>query len=399
MSAPPRRLRIPVLLPAAIIACSWYGVPAPAGAAERSDDAVFARYARYGADVWADNPSATISGEGKACISCHTSLPYAMVEPLLPGEYPAYEQLVQNVNERVLTWEDNTPWYADAKAEEAALLGGLHKDALKEILDAPGSRGVESIFNAYILAMRDAYAKQAARADTRRAFENMWAAQLQTGSDAGSWLWIKANLVPWEVDDSDLWGASLACVAASRYPEFAPRRNLDLLHMRLREGFMAASTSLHTRAAILWCNAEAGNGLIDDSAASKVVDELLALQHANGGWAIRQLGPWGAWEGSATDCCARLEVRPDAYATGFVTLVLARSHQRAGVAPPEELQRAVTWIGRTLQDPYPAEPRINRHESAEAEFPRFRNNVYTNAGHMWAYLARTVYEDGSAPWD
>ena len=61
-------------------------------------DQVLSRYARYGADVWAQNPGALISGEGAACISCHTSLPYALVEPLLPGSYPAYTELINNVN-------------------------------------------------------------------------------------------------------------------------------------------------------------------------------------------------------------------------------------------------------------------------------------------------------------
>ena len=100
-------------------------IPELAMAGDDSDDQVFARYARYGADVWAKNPSATVSGEGKACVSCHTSLPYALVEPLLPGPYAAYTDLIENINERVLTWQNNTPWYSDQKAEMTAALGGF----------------------------------------------------------------------------------------------------------------------------------------------------------------------------------------------------------------------------------------------------------------------------------
>jgi len=373
--------------------------PLCANAADATEDQVFARYARYGADVWATNPSANISGEGKACISCHTSLPYSMVEPLLSEKYPAYTDLIQNINERVRTWQQNTPWYSDEKAELAAELGSLPKDALKDVFDAEGSRGVESIFNAFILTMHDAYKQAPAQHETRQAFQNMWSEQLKSGAAAGSWRWIKANLVPWEVEDSDLWGASLACIAASQYPELAPPDNLDLLYSRLRKGAVDSNTSLHVKAAILWCDSEINGALIEAGVSKKIVTELLELQHSNGAWAIRELGPWGKWEGSSADCCARLEIRTDAYATGFITLVLTR-HQQLGLNKGNSrLSRAVAWIKKELNNPYPAEPRINRHESTSEEFPQFRNNIYTNAGHMWAFLAKTVYEEGKSPWE
>lgn len=373
--------------------------PMSVNAGDDSTDEIFARYARYGADIWATNPSATLSGEGKACISCHTSLPYALVEPLLPEPYAAYTDLIENINERVLTWQDNTPWYSDEKAEQAAALGGLPPDALKEVFDAEGSRGVESIFNAFILTMHDTYEQLPAQPETRQAFDNMWSEQLQTGPDAGSWKWIKANLIPWEVEDSDLWGASLACVAASQYPELVPRSNLELLYSRLRQGATDSKTSLHTRAAILWCDSETGGRLVGTGVSEKIVAELLELQHSNGGWAIRELGPWIGWEGSPSDCCAQREIRPDVYATGFVTFVLSRYRQLAAADNDINLERSVAWIKQKLADPYPSEPRNNRHESADEEFPKFRNNIYTNAGHMWAFLAKTVYEDGRTPWD
>ena len=373
-------------------------IPELAIAGDDSDDQVFARYARYGADVWAKNPSATVSGEGKACVSCHTSLPYALVEPLLPGPYAAYTDLIENINERVLTWQNNTPWYSDQKAEMTAALGGLPPDALKDVLDAEGSRGVESIFNAFIRTMHDAYSHSPAEPETVKAFENMWSEQIQTGDDAGSWKWIKANLIPWEVEDSDLWGASLACVAASQFPELAPPHNRELLYARLRQGVTDSKTSLHVKAAILWCDTETGGELIEKGIAESIVADLLELQFTNGGWAIRQLGPWGSWEGSTSDCCAQREVRPDAYATGYATFILARSRHLVGADNNAKLARAHEWINKRLANPYPAEPRNNRHESTEEEFPHFRNNIYTNAGHMWAYLAKTVLEDGKPPW-
>ena len=91
---------------------------------EAATDETFARYARHGADVWARNPGARIAGEGRTCISCHTSLPYALVEPLLPGDYPAYRDLLANIDNRIMTWSDNSPWYAEPKLEKMAALGG-----------------------------------------------------------------------------------------------------------------------------------------------------------------------------------------------------------------------------------------------------------------------------------
>jgi hypothetical protein len=325
-------------------------------------------------------------------------LPYALVEPLLPGPYPAYTDLIDNINNRIMTWSDNTPWYSDAKLTETEIQGGMPPGALTNSLDADDSRGVEAIFNAVIRAMHDAYAAKPAQAETILAFENMWSEQKQTGPAAGRWGWIQANLIPWEVTDSDLWGASLACVAANVFPELAPEENLALLYATLKQAASSGEVSLHVKSAILWCDTEADGQLLESATAAGIVSDLMELQHANGGWALRDLGPWVGWEGSDADCCAGREVRPDAYATGFVTLALARSQHLIPGEHKEKVDNAVAWIDRQLANPYPAEPRNNRHNSADAEMPQFRNNLYTNAGHMWAFLAKTVHENNKAPW-
>jgi len=372
--------------------------PVVASAEEASSSDVFSRYARYGADIWADNPSAKISGEGTACISCHTSMPYALVEPLLPGKYPAYTDLINNVSNRALTWSDNTPWYSDQKLQDTAIMEGLPPDTLLKVLDAADSRGVEAVFNTLIMAFRDAYAHEPAQADTVQAFENMWSEQKKSGPAAGRWGWIYANLIPWEVTDSDLWGASLACVAASVYPDLAPADNLQLLHTTLQQAAVNEDVSLHVKSAVLWCDTETGGQVLDNGVATNIAVDLLELQHENGGWALRDLGPWVDWEGSDADCCAQREIRPDAYATGFVTLALARSRHLIPQEKRAGLDEAVVWIERELGNPYPAEPRHNKHNSGEKGLPQFRNNIYTNAGHMWAFLAKAVHKNESAPW-
>lgn len=366
--------------------------------AQETSNQVFAQYARYGADAWARNPMAKVAGEGAACLSCHTSLPYALVEPLLPGSYPAYTGMIDNVNNRILNWSDNTPWYSDGKLEEIAALADRPPDALKSFLHASDSRGVEAIFNAFIRGMLDAYSRRPAQLETRLAFENMWSEQIQSGPNAGRWNWIQANLIPWEVTDSDLWGASLACVVASEFPDLAPQGNLQLLHTALTRAASDGDVSLHVKSAILWCDAETGGLILERGAAAEIASDLLALQRENGGWALRELGPWIEWEGSEADCCANREIRSDSYATGFVTLALARYFGLSTDPPTDRLNNAVAWIDVQLENPYPAAPRHNRHGSADSQLPELRENLYANAGHMWAFLAKTAYEGQAAPW-
>jgi len=156
--------------------------------------------------------------------------------------------------------------------------------------------------------------------------------------------------------------------------------------------------SLHVKSAVLWCDTETGGQVLDNGVATNIAVDLLELQHENGGWALRDLGPWVDWEGSDADCCAQREIRPDAYATGFVTLALARSRHLIPQEKRAGLDEAVVWIERELGNPYPAEPRHNKHNSGEKGLPQFRNNIYTNAGHMWAFLAKAVHKNESAPW-
>ena len=145
------------------------------------------RYARYGMDAWARNPTARISGDGVACVSCHTSLPYALVEPLLPGNYPAYNELIDMIDRRVMTWSENQPWYADEKLVKMAALSGMPAQILIDLLDAEDSRGTEAVMNALIRATHDAYSGAEPARETQRAFEQLWAMQIAEGPAAGRW--------------------------------------------------------------------------------------------------------------------------------------------------------------------------------------------------------------------
>ncbi len=66
--------------------------------------------------------------------------------------------------------------------------------------------------------------------------------------------------------------------------------------------------------------------------------------------------------------------------------------------PAQVLDRATAWIDGELGNPYPDGPRFNTHATSDTELPELRNNLYTNAGHMWAFLARETLRGGRSPW-
>ena len=91
-------------------------------------------------------------------------------------------------------------------------------------------------------------------------------------------------------------------------------------------------------------------------------------------------------------------VRSDLYATGFVTLVLSRATENT-VNEEQRIDDAVAWIDRKLSTPYPAGPSYNTLRTAEERVPEFREQLYTNGGAMWAYLAKSIRMTDRAPWD
>ena len=138
------------------------------------------------------------------CVSCHTAVPYALGRPALRtalaenGPSSAERKLIANVAKRVQIWSEALPFYSDEK-------NGAPKTA--------EARGTESVLNALILSTYDARDGKFGD-DTRKAFDNMWALQLKTGDAAGAFTWLNFHNEPWEADDSQFWGATLAAIAA-----------------------------------------------------------------------------------------------------------------------------------------------------------------------------------------
>src|SRR5262249_3849209 len=219
------------------------------------------------------------------CVSCHTAVPYALSRPSLRKaleERPASSnarRLLDNVTRRVRLWKEVAPFYTDADR-------GVYKTV--------ESRGTESVLNALILASRDAQDGQLS-ADTRTALENMWAEQLSTGDNKGAWRWLRFNNEPWEADDSDFYGATLAAVAVGTAPGNYRARPEVQTNIRMLSDYLnrkRASQTVLNRAVLLWAAARLP-GLLDPERKRAIVAELLRKQQADGGWSLPSLiGDW-----------------------------------------------------------------------------------------------------------
>lgn len=262
------------------------------------------------------------------CVSCHTAVPYALSRSALRTALaeqtpsPNEQKLLGSVTKRVRLWNEVEPFYKDADR-------GPYKSV--------ESRGTESVLNALILSSRDAQSGQLSK-DAQRAFENMWAEQQLAGKQRGAWLWLRFKNEPWEADDSDYFGASLAAVAVGIAPEnYRATPEVQTGVSRLRDYLnreFAAQTTIN-RVILLWA-ATRLPGLLEPDRQKAIIGDLLEKQQPDGGWSLSSLsGNWKRADGTAQ------EIRSDGYATGLITFVL----QQAGVSPADpKLKRGLVWL-------------------------------------------------------
>jgi squalene-hopene/tetraprenyl-beta-curcumene cyclase len=262
------------------------------------------------------------------CVSCHTVLPYALSRPTLHsalGEQSGSlneQKLIDNVKKRVRLWKEVEPWYSDEKV-------AVHKTR--------ESRGTESILNALVLSSHDAQTGTLS-VDTRRAFDNMWALQQQTGDEKGSWFWYQFSNQPWEAYDSQYYGTALAAIAVGTAPEnyrSSPeiQTNLKILCEYLDR--QATKQSLLNRVILLWVSAKLP-GVLKPADKQAVINEILNKQEKDGGWSLTSLvGPWKRRDGTP------LETLSDGYATGLVVYAL----EEAGLTRENlQMNRGFSWL-------------------------------------------------------
>ncbi len=263
---------------------------------------------------------------GSPCVSCHTGMTYLLARPAL---------------RRALGQEQPT-------AYETGLLDALRakvakKDA-QELAKAPvpPGAGVEAVFSALFLAMRDAESG-ALSAEAERAFEQLWSTQLREGKNRGAWPWFSLKQDPWEVAESAYFGASLAALAVGAAPGGYRDRPEVREHAAALIAYLErerANQPLHNRLALVWASSKLPAALPEPDR-SATIREVLDKQQADGGWTVESLGPWGPHP----------EAPPaggsNSYATAVVTFML----QRSGVPGSHPgLVKARAWL-RSHQDP------------------------------------------------
>lgn len=260
-------------------------------------------------------------GQGTFCVSCHTALPYALARPVLTstaGEQIASVEervLLEDVRQRVRLWPKDEPYYSSMEQE---------------------SRGTEAVLNALILADHDSLSGSMG-ADTRSAFDHMWATQQSQGDNKGAWPWQVFNTQPWEAEDSLYYGACLAAVAVGIAPENyranpAIQDNLELLRQYLK-GHYAAQTAVN-RIGLIWASQYLA-GLITSEQQRSLIEEIVSKQQPDGGWSLSTLvGTWKREDGTP------LVLKSDGFATGYIAFVL----QKAGLSNDDHVRRGLSWL-------------------------------------------------------
>jgi squalene-hopene/tetraprenyl-beta-curcumene cyclase len=237
------------------------------------------------------------------CMTCHTNYLYMLARPALGATDEAHRSVRQYAEDLVTKrWPEKGPrWDA------------------------------EVVMSALTLAANDVATGGKLHPVTKTALDRMWTVQ-QAG---GGFEWISCDWPPFESDHE--FGATMAALAVSIAPEDyaqtpAATEGIARLKTYLTKTPMP---TLHHRLMLLWADTYRP-GWLSPGERQTVVDQLLALQHEDGGWSVAALGNWQRADGSPQDVKTS-----DGYATGLAVL-LAR---RAGVAASDpRLVKGVGWI-------------------------------------------------------
>src|SRR5471030_2684420 len=141
-------------------------------------------------DAWFANGKKLQTGRDQTvtvCISCHTTLPYALARPVLRramragAATPQEARLLQDVARRVETYGTHQMLYDSDEAKT---------------LKSPST---EAVLNALILARADTekHVREGSE-PARAAFRQLWLTQRSDGA----WDWLDFGLEPWETVES-----------------------------------------------------------------------------------------------------------------------------------------------------------------------------------------------------
>lgn len=331
-------------------------------AGEKSWDARTAAAYLDGRAAWWSTWATASRDHATFCVSCHTAVPYALSRPALrgalgensPGE--AELALTANVAKRVSLWNEVGPFYPSSASAP---------DRTAE------SRATEAILNALILVSSGGPPES-----IQAAYRNLWATQIQEGSNRGSFQWLDFHNRPWEADDSRYYGSALAAVAAGMRNE-SDREKISALSDYLKRDF--DRQSLANKTVVLWAASQLPD-LLTPHQKLDLIHDLAKVQQADGGWSLTALiGTWKRRDGT------ELETASDGYATGLVSYAM----RRAGVKRSDDsLARALKWLNNNQA---PSDGRwiaysLNKKRDLNSDIGRFMSDAATG----YAVMALTA---------
>jgi squalene-hopene/tetraprenyl-beta-curcumene cyclase len=242
------------------------------------------------------------------CMTCHTNCLYLMARPALGAQDEALVTVRRYAEDLVTKrWKEKGPrWDAEVVMTALVLAAG---DQI-----AGGEDGSFEL-----------------NPTTREALDRMWAVQ----QDGGGFEWITCDWPPFENDHE--FGATMAALAVSIAPAAYAETTAAAAGIAKLKGYLAVTPlpTFHHKLMLIWADTFQPLWLPDGERRA-LVDKLLSLQHADGGWSASTLGNWPRADGSAQDV-----ETSDGYATGLA-IYLAR---RAGVAADDaRLAAGVRWL-------------------------------------------------------
>jgi squalene-hopene/tetraprenyl-beta-curcumene cyclase len=282
--------------------------------APAQDEEQALRYMDKTTKNWLDG----VSSHGGKCMSCHTTLPYAMARPA-HGQSEELLSMRTAIEERVklfdeVGFEGNVqPWYESFKKS---------------------SYSNESVMNAITLVYMDKGVAQGTEelgGSTKTALKLMWERQVKDGEHMGGFDWLdQYGFAPFENKGSAHWGTAMVAVAIGEAPENYKnnpliQENIANLRKYLQKNF--DDMNLHHQLVVAWADKEIG-GILSGEQVKEVTRKVLASQ-AEGGWSIHNL----------LNISGHSTV-PDGYATGLVTNIM----MKLGKGDDVKVKGGLSWI-------------------------------------------------------
>ena len=277
------------------------------------DRASAAEYLDDRMDMWFANATKLQTGGQKtSCISCHSSVGYALARPLLRRAMHIAAPTAQEVR------------LADETARRVESYG-TH-ELLYEINDIKKveSRGTEAVLNTVVLGSADAAAGRREPSEaTRKAVAHLWEVQRADGA----WDWLNFKLEPYETVDAMYHGATLAAIGVGMVPGASTSAGAGKLRAYLRDNF--AAQSLYNRAFALLASASLTD-VLSRAQRDATVAEFTKTQQADGGWSLQAMGPW-RWSATeppftpAGPIDSALLAQSDGFATGLIVYAMLRN--------------------------------------------------------------------------